>query len=87
MRVGDFAIFRGLPVSIKSINGDDVEIKYCLDLGEDDHLFKNFQTKVKLINLREFNHDSAKELLDRNNYTITNLNLINQAIENCLKYV
>ncbi len=82
--VGDFAIFRGLPVSIKSIDGDEAEIKYYF---ENSDLIKGFQNKVKLSYLREFNMESAAELLERCNFTIANTNLVIHAINDCLKYI
>lgn len=91
--VGDFAIFRGLPVSIKSINDDDVEIKYCLDLSDEDDddddkdFLRGFQTKVKLSNLLPLNKDSAKDLLNRYNSQISKLNVIIHGVNDCLNRI
>ena len=49
MKVGDFAIFRGLPVKIEAIDGEIAEIKYCFELSEvsDVQRQKNLLNKVQ----------------------------------------
>ena len=93
MKAGDFAIFRGIPVAIKSIEGDDVEIKHCLRLLDDEDralfetVLEKFQTKVKLSKLKEFNTDSVKELTDSFDRQISAINIVKHAIDDCLSYI
>lgn len=89
MKVGEFAIFRGLPVAIKSIKKDQAEIDYCLQLLNDEErkMLDGFQRKVPLDKLKPFTHESAKALRARYQKQIGQCNIVVQGIDDCLKYL
>lgn len=89
MEVGDFAIFRGLPVIVHGIKGDDAEIRCCVEMLEDDDGFNDLlsecQSVVALKHLELLTESSAQELKERYTDRIKRAKAIIRGIDDCLR--
>ena len=93
--VGKFAIFRGLPVAVKEINGTTAKIELCVRLYEDDEcsqsfreiLSKNNLNAISLTSLKPFTHETAEELRKTYNKKISICNMVVHGIDECAYYM
>lgn len=89
MKAGDFAIFRGLPVAIESVNNGEALIRCCVEMIEGDDGFNDLlhgiQTTVSLKHLTLFTEESAQELRELYMDRVRRENTILKSIDDCLK--
>lgn len=92
-KIGDFAIYADIPVTIKKIDGSKATIDHCVRLSDDDDsvelremLAKYSMIKVEISELLEFNLANRKRIRDKYNEMIGMCNVVIHTIDDCERY-